>query len=470
PPHAKAPLFESVRDMVCVLLQVARGRKIHFTSDLWTALREWGLGTKGQVNRGFMVTDAGRNMINVVERAGFQGIVCAAHKLYLVVGDAIGLGAPKDSWCEGTLETKALLDKCKKIVGHFSRSVKASRMMHEKQVEMGRPEHVLIQDVTTRWNSTNEMVKRLVQQRQVVEYVMSTTPILPEGRVLDIGATEWLALSQMVGILQPFEETTHVLSNYNASLGHVLPLIHALCQGLEASIREEANLLPKCRALADRLLTGVDTRLSSLRREKMYQMACLCDPHVKGSLAGSPADLNSWKTELCRQVRRAVSNQAQAFPRAHGSQSDPEEECLQGSSSSSTAGVYTQRPGSVAAANYLASALAMAVSSSVEAREEEEPGPALTTVREYMAEPLQPLTLEPLHYWARNAGIWPALSTLALDLLSIPPTSVQSERVFSHMGDVLRPHRSRLDLETVERLTFIHFNLSTLGLPQHSKT
>ncbi|KAJ7344517.1 hypothetical protein JRQ81_000467 [Phrynocephalus forsythii] len=206
-------LYESVRDMVRALLQAARGRKIHFTSNLWTggqhgylslmahwwqpnevfdtrasqeelqgepqgstprgyrvvlpqaqsmedsakgihiaevlktALREW--APDGQVNRGFMVTDAGHNMINTVDRAVLQGIVCAAHKLHLVVGDAIGLGAPKDSWDEGTLETKALLDKCRKIVRHFSRSIKASRMMRERQVETGRPEHVLIQDVTT---------------------------------------------------------------------------------------------------------------------------------------------------------------------------------------------------------------------------------------------------------------------------------------------------------------------------------
>ncbi|KAJ7329290.1 hypothetical protein JRQ81_015464 [Phrynocephalus forsythii] len=201
-----------------------------------------------------MVTDTGCNMTN---------------KLHLVVGDAIGLGAPKDSWGEGTMETKALLDKCRKIAGHFSRSVKKSRMMRKRQAETGRPEHVLIQNVTTRWNSTYEMV-------------------------------------------------------------------------------------------------------------------------------------NAWWSR--------------------------------------------------------------------EAREEEEPDPALTMVKEYMAEPLQPLTLDPLHYWARKADLWPALSTLALDLLSIPPTSVQSERVFSHMGDVLRPRRSRLDPETVERLTFIRFYLSTLGLPQHSKT
>ncbi|KAJ7324597.1 hypothetical protein JRQ81_017617 [Phrynocephalus forsythii] len=38
-------------------------------------------------------------------------------------------------------------------------------MMHEKQAEMGRAEHVLIQDMTTRWNSTYEMVKCLVEQR-----------------------------------------------------------------------------------------------------------------------------------------------------------------------------------------------------------------------------------------------------------------------------------------------------------------
>ncbi|KAJ7332485.1 hypothetical protein JRQ81_014665 [Phrynocephalus forsythii] len=90
---------------------------IHIAEVLKTALREWGLGTEGQVNRGFMVTDAGHNVINAVERAGFQGIVCTAHKLHLVVGDDIGLGVPKDSWCEGTLDTKALLDKGRKIIG-----------------------------------------------------------------------------------------------------------------------------------------------------------------------------------------------------------------------------------------------------------------------------------------------------------------------------------------------------------------
>ncbi|KAJ7338161.1 hypothetical protein JRQ81_010795, partial [Phrynocephalus forsythii] len=129
------------------------------------------------------------------------------------------------------------------------------------------------------------------------------------------------------------------------------------------------------RALADRLLTGVDTRLSPLRREKVYQMACLCDPHVKGSLAGSVVDLNAWKSELCRQVHRAAARQGQAFPRAQGSHREAEEGSSQGSSFSS--GVYTQRPGTLPA-TYLASALAMAVSSSVEARQEEEPDPART--------------------------------------------------------------------------------------------
>ncbi|KAJ7316416.1 hypothetical protein JRQ81_002578 [Phrynocephalus forsythii] len=108
-----------------------------------------------------------------------------------------------------------------------------------------------------------------------------------------------------------------------------------------ACLREDAALLPRSRALAERLLTGVDARLSPLRRDRVYQLACLYDPRVKGSLAGSVADLQAWKAELCREVCMAAATQGQPLPRAQASQSEAEEGSSQGSSSS---GGYTQRP------------------------------------------------------------------------------------------------------------------------------
>ena len=57
---------------------------------------------------------------------------------------------------------------------------------------------------------------------------------------------DWPALSQM---LKPFLETTDILCVYTASLGKVIPLIHALEQSLEIPVAPGSSLLPRTRAL-----------------------------------------------------------------------------------------------------------------------------------------------------------------------------------------------------------------------------
>ncbi|KAJ7320110.1 hypothetical protein JRQ81_019621 [Phrynocephalus forsythii] len=84
-------------------------------------------------------------------------------------------------------------------------------LLREKQDDMGMADYVIVQDMPTRWNSTLDMIACLVEQKGVLEAMMSNTPILPGGRELDITATNWLTLSQMVDILKPFKETTMVL-------------------------------------------------------------------------------------------------------------------------------------------------------------------------------------------------------------------------------------------------------------------
>ncbi|KAJ7345153.1 hypothetical protein JRQ81_001103, partial [Phrynocephalus forsythii] len=92
----------------------ATGRNI--AEELLPGLREWGLAPEGDKNHGYMVTDAGRNMLAMLNAAGLKGIVCMAHKLHLVVRDALDLGSQvRETWCEGTKETRALLEKCRQL-------------------------------------------------------------------------------------------------------------------------------------------------------------------------------------------------------------------------------------------------------------------------------------------------------------------------------------------------------------------
>lgn len=55
-------------------------------------------------------------------------------------------------------------------------------------------------------------------------------------------------------------------------------------------------------------------------------------------------------------------------------------------------------------------------------------------------------------YWWRNDIRYPTLQKIAKDILAIPVSIVASESAFSMGGRVVSPHRSRLNLTTVEAL------------------
>lgn len=86
-------------------------------------------------------------------------------------------------------------------------------------------------------------------------------------------------------------------------------------------------------------------------------------------------------------------------------------------------------------------------------------------VRAYLAEPPLPPSTDPLSFWDEKKGVWPALSSVAQELLSCPSTTVQSERVFSVTGNILCPQRSQLLPQLLEQMAFLKVNLPKLGYP-----
>lgn len=68
----------------------------------------------------------------------------------------------------------------------------------------------------------------------------------------------------------------------------------------------------------------------------------------------------------------------------------------------------------------------------------------------------------PEKFWQDLEPHVPELSTVARMLLVIPPASATSERVFSAVGRVWDPQRSRLTNTRVNKLLFIYFNSRAL--------
>lgn len=64
-----------------------------------------------------------------------------------------------------------------------------------------------------------------------------------------------------------------------------------------------------------------------------------------------------------------------------------------------------------------------------------------------------------LRWWEKNQYIFPRLSILAKKYLSIPASSVPSERVFSLAGQVVSKKRSRMHPSNVDMLIFLNKNM-----------
>lgn len=120
-----------------------------------------------------------------------------------------------------------IIKQCRECVAHFSSSPKATAAFRKKQVELnlpGVPVHKLLQDVTTRWNSTYYMLERIYEQRTVLAIFVDeqgTSIPLPKR-------PEWLIISELLTLLRPFEEATKGLSAHTSCLSQCIPLVRAL--------------------------------------------------------------------------------------------------------------------------------------------------------------------------------------------------------------------------------------------------
>lgn len=84
---------------------------------------------------------------------------------------------------------------------------------------------------------------------------------------------------------------------------------------------------------------------------------------------------------------------------------------------------------------------------------------AIQELQKYLEDPLLPRTEDPLKWWMENKSKFPNIYELALKLLSIPATSVPSERLFSKSGRLLEDNRNRLAPKKTNMILFLYSNL-----------
>ena len=131
---------------------------------------------------------------------GWPHFGCAVHTLQLSVN--AGLAHPM---------TDKAIAVARKLVGHFKHrlSVVATTALKEKQVQLNIKQHHLIQDVSTRWNSTFFMIDRLVEQRVAIYAVLHDAAISKDQyQHLYLKEDQWVLLEQLTKVLEPLQIVT----------------------------------------------------------------------------------------------------------------------------------------------------------------------------------------------------------------------------------------------------------------------
>ncbi len=108
----------------------------NIANELQGILTEWDLV---EDNMSAITTDNGKNICHL----GWTNLSCFSHTLQLGVEKVLKLP-----------QIIKAIARCKKIATHFHHSCKSSYILKEKQKSLGHKELVVIQEVSTRWNSS----------------------------------------------------------------------------------------------------------------------------------------------------------------------------------------------------------------------------------------------------------------------------------------------------------------------------
>lgn len=182
-----------------------------------------------------VVTDNARNMDVAVREAGLgPHVKCFAHTLNLAT--QAGLAVPRVS---------RLLGRIRRIVAFFHRSPTATAVLVAKQraLDQGN-QHKLIMDVTTRWNSSLDMVERYLEQQVAVAAALLSADIRRNAREIDtLDNCDIRDAEDIVKLLKPLKTATTVLSDeHSPTVSLIVPLKCMIEQSMGRNEEDSATV------------------------------------------------------------------------------------------------------------------------------------------------------------------------------------------------------------------------------------
>ncbi|GBC33999.2 zinc finger BED domain-containing protein 1-like [Rhizophagus irregularis DAOM 181602=DAOM 197198] len=180
-----------------------------------------------------ITTDNGANVVAAIrDLTPIKRLSCAAHTLQLAIS-------------KGLKVVENLVSRTKQLINFFSTQKQIERLIKvQKEIGYEEPLH-LIQDISTRWNSSYLAWDRLIfLQYAVLQLSVNLSCSLISEEKTDgirlkkimIKDNEWELLDELCNILAPFEKATRDFSgNTYVTLSQMFPIITDLTNSLKPS-------------------------------------------------------------------------------------------------------------------------------------------------------------------------------------------------------------------------------------------
>jgi len=253
-----------VRKMVVLHRQPISGS--HSALNIQTSwqdmLKNWGID-KARCH--VVVTDSAANMVKTFRDLAFDRAACFTHTIQLALKD-------------GLLAQRVILDACavvRSLVGHFKHSSSATDRLHDIQKQLQLPFHNLVQDVSTRWSSTHDMLERVLEQRRVlVVYETETTDSVKLPT-----ANQWKVIEKTTVMLRQYARLTEQSCRADASISSVIPSLAALRYFLDSD--EMITGMSGVNAMRAELVTALKNRFKTLNDNVLFSVATALDSRHK---------------------------------------------------------------------------------------------------------------------------------------------------------------------------------------------
>ncbi|PPQ97651.1 hypothetical protein CVT26_002435 [Gymnopilus dilepis] len=298
------------------------------------------------------------------------------------------------------------------------------------------PERMMPRDVSTRWNSTYDMLEFAVKYRQAIDALTAARDL--DLRKYELVAAEWRIAGELRDVLKIFKDATLFFSRGTPNLTTVIPAMDHIDKVLATCSDSPYQFSLAIRAALAVGKAALNKYYNKTDHSEVYRIAMVLHPRHKLEYFRK----HEWEQEWIDAALQIVRDE---FHRSYASLEADEGASAQGdagaTASSSSHNIFDNLPD-----------LAPVSSDS---RDE---------LDRYLATPVEDVK-DALMWWFERSEAFPLLSHLLL-LIVLEATTVGVERVFSQ-GRLVLPHvRNRLNFQTTRSLMCIG-TWSLLGLVKY---